>query len=143
MIRMFHTRDLRRILSIERESFGIDAWPREAFLEHAETSPRLFLIASSGRGIAGYSIAYVTGTRAELLSIAVSNAYRRQGIARALLTGTLRKVRRLGATVMWLMVRSDNHNAIRLYRGFGFVRRRTVRHYYEDGANGWLMCTNL
>lgn len=139
MIRRFRIRDLRQIVKIEQESFGVDAWPRAAFIEYAETCPRLFLVAISGRSIAGYSISAVDGTRAELLSIAVSNQYRRQGIARSLLTSTLRKVKRLGATMVWLMVRSDNHDAIELYRRFGFIRRRTVRDYYEDGANRWLM----
>jgi [ribosomal protein S18]-alanine N-acetyltransferase len=139
IVRMFHIRDLRHILRIERESFGVDAWPRDAFLYHASAGPGLFLVAKSAQGIVGYSITYMAGNRAELVSITVSHKYRRQGVARGLLTTTLRKVKRLGATVVWLMVRSDNVDAIQLYRGFGFVRRRTVRHYYEDGSNGWLM----
>ena len=44
---------------------------------------------------------------------------------------------------LWLTVRLDNRDAIQLYRGLGFVRKRTVRGYYEDGSDGWRMCLAL
>ena len=138
-IRPFEARDLPRILRIENSSFGKEAWPAELFQEYALESPKLFLVATAGRRLAGYSIACVRRQTAELASIAVLPEYRGRGVATKLLRTTLRKVRRQGATAMWLMVRSDNEPAIRLYRTFGFVRTATVRGYYEDGSSGWRM----
>ncbi len=142
-VRLFEGRDLPRILKIEASSFGHDAWPAELFREYARASPRLFLVALVGRKIAGYSIACIGRNAAELASIAVLPEYRGLGIASELLTATLRKVRRRGATAVWLMVRPDNAAAIRLYRKFGFVRTSRVRRYYEDGSAGSRMRVRL
>lgn len=142
-IRLFEARDLPRILRIENSSFGKDAWPAELFQEYALASPKLFLVAAVGRRLAGYSIACIQRRTAELASIAVLPEYRGRGMATQLLKTTLRKVRRLGATNMWLMVRPDNETAIRLYRTLGFVRTASVRGYYEDGSSGSRMRVRL
>jgi ribosomal-protein-alanine N-acetyltransferase len=138
-IRLFETRDLPRILRIEDRSFGQDAWPAELFQEYARTSPKLFLVAIVGRRIAGYSIACLRAQTAELASIAVLPDDRGRGVATRILKAIRRKVRRRGATAMWLMVRPDNKTAIALYRNLGFVRTSSVRGYYEDGSAGWRM----
>ncbi len=142
-IRLFEARDLSRILRIENSAFGTDAWPAELFQEYARICPKLFLVATVGRTIAGYSIACVQRHAAELASIAVLPAYREHGVATSLLKATLRKVRQQGATTMWLMVRSDNKAGISLYRRFGFVRTSSVNRYYEDGSTGWRMWVKL
>lgn len=134
-IRLFDARDLSRILRIEANSFGADAWPAELFEEYARACPKLFLVATVGRRIAAYSIACIRRQAAELASIGVLPEYRGRGIATKLLQATVRKVRRQGAATMWLMVRWDNKPAIDLYRKFGFVRTASVHGYYEDGSS--------
>jgi ribosomal protein S18 acetylase RimI-like enzyme len=41
------------------------------------------------------------------------------------------------------MVRVGNRAARRFYAKHGFLKIRVVRHYYEDGADGFLMSKNL
>ncbi len=171
-IRSFERSDLPGILRIERESFELDAWPREVFLEYARApepgsaersrgpdgrrakpplrglleyagAPPLFLVATVSKRIAGYSIACLTRHGGEIASLAVGSRYRQRGIATALLKAILRKLRRSGATTVWLMVRPQNEGAIRLYRKLGFVRTATVPNYYEDRSSGWQMRMNL
>jgi ribosomal protein S18 acetylase RimI-like enzyme len=115
-IRPFRLADIDRILEIERASFGCDAWPRSMFLDFARHCPDLFLVLKSGRRIAGYSITCTAGEKAELTSIAVDPRVRRQGLAQA---------------------------PIAFYRGYGFVRKRRVRDYYEDGKSGYRMRLDL
>ncbi len=135
-IRRFERRHLKRVLEIERDSFGRDAWPGEAFLESWRESPELFLIARLGRRIAGYSIARTTWRGAELDSIAVDPRYQGRGVAQALLAGTRA---RLGSRPLRLMVETDNTRALSFYRQSGFVRTRLVRHYYGRGRDAWRM----
>ena len=135
-IRRFERRDLKRIVDVERESFGKDAWPANAFLEYWRESPELFLVALLGRRIAGYSIARLTWRGAEIESIAVDPRYRSRGVAQALLDVTLV---RLGATALRLMVSTENEAALRFYRRYGFVRTRRVKHYYGHGRDAWRM----
>jgi ribosomal-protein-alanine N-acetyltransferase len=139
-VRLFHRRDLGRVVEIERDSFGKDAWPAEAFAEYWRESPELFLIALLGRRIAGYSIARTDWRGAELESIAVNPQFRGRGVAQALLDAT---VARLPAVTLRLMVSTTNAPALRFYRQYGFVRTRLVKRYYGAGRDAWRMRLNV
>jgi [ribosomal protein S18]-alanine N-acetyltransferase len=142
-VRSFEKNDLPSILRIELESFDRDAWSRGVFLEYACAAPDLFLVARVAGRIVGYSIACLARHGAEIASLAVRPGYRREGVATVLLKTTIRKVRRSGAQAVWLMVRRQNEEAIRLYRKLGFVRAGTVPNYYDDNSSGWRMRVSL
>lgn len=142
-MRLFERGDLRGIMRIERESFGRDAWPREAFLGYFAAAPQLFLVATVAGRLAGYSIAGITRHGGEIDSLAVLPSYRRCGIATALLKATIRRLRRYGVGAVFLMVRRGNRSAIQLYRGLGFRRVATVAGYYPRGATAWRMRLEL
>ena len=135
-IRPFQRRDLKRIVEIEHDSFGKDAWPANAFIEYWRESPELFFVAWVARRIAGYSIAAVTWRGAEIESIAVDPRYRTRGVAQNLLDAT---VARMHASTLRLMVSTQNDAALRFYRRYGFVRTRRVKDYYGRGRDGWRM----
>lgn len=137
--RPFRRRNLNRIVEIERDSFGKDAWPAELFLEYWRESPEFFLVARYGRRIAGYSIARTNWRGAELESIAVDSRYRGRGVAQALLDAT---VAGLGTRTLRLMVSTTNEPALRFYRQYGFVRIRLVKRYYGPGRDAWRMRLN-
>lgn len=144
-VRQFERRDLKRVVDIERDSFGKDAWPAQAFVEYWHESPELFLVAQYGRRIVGYSITRTNWRGAELDSIAVDPGYRGKGIAQALLDATVTRLRspktrsQAGCTLR-LMVSTGNAPALRFYRQYGFVRTRLVRRYYGAGRDAWRMC---
>jgi [ribosomal protein S18]-alanine N-acetyltransferase len=135
----FNRRHLDRILQIEQASFGAGAWPRESFLDLESECGALFFVARLRRRIAGYSATCVRARRAEIVSLAVHPDYRRRGVAGALLRRTLRDLRAAGIPRVTLMVRTANTAGVELYRSFGFRLVRTVRRYYEDGGDGFLM----
>jgi ribosomal-protein-alanine N-acetyltransferase len=139
VIRRAERRDLRRILGIERVSFGSDAWDRALFENFLASSRDLFLVAEAGGRLQGYLITIDTGSRAELASIATAPYDRRHGIGSALMMHTLGRLRRRRIDEWWLMVRTTNEEAIRFYRKFGFRPTRRVKSYYEDGADAWRM----
>jgi ribosomal-protein-alanine N-acetyltransferase len=74
-----------------------------------------------------------------VISIAVDPAARRGGAGSALMDSTLRRLRlrRIGRLV--LMVRVTNRKARAFYEKYEFRKVRTLRGYYEDGADAWLM----
>jgi len=138
-VRPFRRRNLNRVVEIERDSFGKEAWPAELFLEYCRESPEFFLVARYGRRIAGYSIARTTWRGAELESIAVDSRYRGRGVAQALLDATIAG---LGTRTLRLMVSTANDPALRFYRQYGFVRTRLVKRYYGPGRDAWRMRLN-
>jgi len=139
VVRPFRRRNLNRIVEIERDSFGKDAWPAKLFLEYLRECPEFFLIACCGRRIAAYSIARINWRGAELESIAVHSDYRGRGVAQALLDAT---VAGLGSRPLRLMVDTANAPALRFYRQYGFLRTRLVKRYYGPGRDAWRMRLN-
>jgi [ribosomal protein S18]-alanine N-acetyltransferase len=83
----------------------------------------------------GLLIARVAADEAELLTLAVDAAHRRQGLARALLGAAIASLKLCGAKQLFLEVETGNEAAEALYRGFG---AKGVGHrpaYYEHGAD--------
>ncbi|HLH19571.1 MAG TPA: ribosomal protein S18-alanine N-acetyltransferase [Bryobacteraceae bacterium] len=142
-VRKFQSADLDAILDIEHASFGADAYDRNLFAEFARTCGDLFLVVERRSKVCGYVVTCIRGERAELVSIAVVPAGRRRGAASALLTATLRRLRRRPVDRCGLMVRVSNAAARGFYEKFGFRKVRTVRGYYEDGEDGLLMTKSL
>jgi ribosomal-protein-alanine N-acetyltransferase len=138
-VRPLRPADLDRILEVEHESFGKDAYDRKLFAKYLAVRGVLFLVGASGPHICGYSLAVASNGRAELVSIAVAPRHRRKGIARSLIESTLRRLQRRGVNRVSLTVKIGNDSARALYEEYGFVKTRTVRAYYEDGADGMRM----
>jgi ribosomal-protein-alanine N-acetyltransferase len=74
-------------------------------------------------------------------NLAVDPAYRRRGVAAALLTRVLAEAPRMGARRTLLEVRRSNSGARQLYERFGFSIAGTRRNYYtqpvEDALVLW------
>ena len=72
---------------------------------------------------------------AYIQTIEVAPAFRRRGIASALLHKVENSAREAGAVVIWLHVESTNASAIRLYAAHGFTPQGSEPHYYARGRN--------
>jgi ribosomal-protein-alanine N-acetyltransferase len=146
-VRRARIADFDRILAIERAGFGKWAWDRNLFAEYARTSGELFLVATSQDRVIGYCITCISRRllmrRAELESIAVDPAVRGKGAADALMSATLRSLKRRGIPRIGLMVKVTNERARAFYERYGFRKIRRVPGYYEDGADGISFRLNL
>jgi ribosomal-protein-alanine N-acetyltransferase len=147
VVRPVRQRDLDPILEIEAASFGRDAYDRNLFAEYIHKCGGLFLVAELGTEVCAYAITAISpgrvGNRAELVSMAVAPAVRRQGAASALMDSTLRRLRRRGVTRLGLMVKVNNQRARDFYAKYGFRKLRRVAGYYEDGADGLSLAKDL
>lgn len=80
---------------------------------------------------------------AELLTLAVAPAARRQGIARALLGEFAATSQARGAIRAFLEVAGDNGPAKALYRGAGWREAGKRRHYYGPELDAVIMVLDL
>jgi ribosomal-protein-alanine N-acetyltransferase len=84
----------------------------------------------------GFALGQVMGGEAELLTIAVAPADRRQGLGRQLLDAFLAGCAASGAAAVFLEVEAGNAPALALYRSAGFCLAGRRRAYYlaPDGT---------
>jgi ribosomal-protein-alanine N-acetyltransferase len=78
-----------------------------------------------------------------VVSIAVMPEHRRKGIAEALMTTAMEGMRKYNAKQCYLEVRVTNEAAVGLYKKLGFEISRTVRGYYADGEDAYVMSRKL
>lgn len=101
------------------------------------------LLAGSGAFLLtdphGFLLGRIIADEAELLTLAVNPACRRQGIATRLLEGFTDRAIALGATDAFLEVAADNAPARALYVGAGWRQAGSRRDYYAPGIDAIIM----
>jgi [ribosomal protein S18]-alanine N-acetyltransferase len=80
----------------------------------------------------GLAVASLLAPEAELETIVVAPAARRQGVARELFHALAHELRSAGASEVMLEVRCSNLPALGLYRALGFVEFTRRPRYYVD-----------
>lgn len=83
----------------------------------------------------GFVLARLVAGEAEILTIAVSDEVRKQGVGRALMDAVLRYLYQERAETLFLEVDENNVAALALYRRIGFNKVGDRPAYYET-ANG-------
>jgi ribosomal-protein-alanine N-acetyltransferase len=147
--------DVERLLPLERELFGTEAWSAETWwAELAQPAQRAYVIADAAvdpagdpdgevLGYAGVSVAAGVG---DVMTVAVSPAAQGQGLGRRLVAELLTLAEARGATRVMLEVRADNVAAQRVYAACGFERIAVRRGYYRTPAgpaDAWVMQRRL
>ncbi|HET8614240.1 MAG TPA: ribosomal protein S18-alanine N-acetyltransferase [Actinomycetales bacterium] len=136
-LRVMRWWDVERLLPLERELFGVDAWSAETWWgELAHASPggdgRWYVVAEDGGTLIGYAGLSVNGPDGDVMTIAVAPRAQGRGIGARLLDALLDAARARGATQVLLEVRADNDPAQRLYHRRGFEQIAIRRGYYGD-----------
>jgi len=90
----------------------------------------------------GFIVYRVVADEAEIITIGVSPAARRGGIASAMLEIAMRDAKKRGAKKMFLEVACDNTAARELYTRAGFTQVG-VRPKYYDGVDAIMMARQL
>jgi ribosomal-protein-alanine N-acetyltransferase len=113
------------------------AWDETAMSEILATPGTLALLASQvpGEEPQGLLVARVAGDEAEILTLCVQPAHRREGLAQALLVTAIVTLRALGSKRLFLEVEDGNLAALALYQRAGAAEVGQRRGYYEHGAN--------
>jgi len=111
-------------------SFAPRPWAAEEF-ESLLTSPNVKLFEHVG----GFAVFRFAGPEAELLTIAVDPAFRRQGIAKKLMQTGHESAKSASVQEVFLEVSQENPHAKSLYDQFGY-EVRAIRESYYFGPNG-------
>ena len=131
VIRSMQETDLVQVCEIEKRNFSLP-WSEKSFSDSMKREDTVFLVAVDQSVIAGYVGCYCIDCVGEITNVAVKDAYRRKGIARALLTALYEKSCMMDTKEFFLEVRESNMAAIALYESQGFVREGIRKNFYEQ-----------
>ena len=123
--------DLQEVLKIENECFE-NPWS-ETYYTLSLKRPRSyehFYVARHENTIVGYIVFSILHEEAHILNLAVPVVYRRQGIAKYLLTSALKMIQAQDGHEVLLEVAVSNLPAQYLYRQFGFRICGIRKNYY-------------
>jgi ribosomal-protein-alanine N-acetyltransferase len=152
-LRKFNINDLERITYINRTCLP-ENYSDYFFLDLYRRFPETFIVAEENGEVVGYIMCRIeTGLssfilrglvkKGHIVSVAVLPQCRRKGIGEALVTKAMENMRLYKAKQCFLEVRVTNIEAVGLYKKLGFGVSRTVRGYYADGEDAYVMETKL
>ncbi len=95
------------------------------------------LVAAQGNPseVGGFALAQIAADEAEILTLGVTEGWRRQGVGQQLVGGIVRAAGRAGANALFLEVAASNAAARALYARAGFAEAgRRIGYYQRQGA---------
>jgi len=146
-IRKFKPEDLDQVIYINRTCLP-ENYSTYFFVDLYKNFPETFIVAEEDGQIVGYIMCRIESgfsrfsliKRGHVISIAVLPSHRRKGIGETLLKEALQAmINHYGVKECYLEVRVSNMPAINLYKKVGFKIEKTIRRYYADGENAYLM----
>jgi ribosomal-protein-alanine N-acetyltransferase len=144
-VRKAAAEDLDALVVLECATFEADRISRAQWRRHIASDTACVLVAGPRGSVGGAAVVFHrrNSRRARLYSLAVAEASRGRGLAKALLAAAEAEALRRGCSALDLEVRTDNRAAIALYEQRGYRRAARLPAYYEDGADGWRYARNL
>ena len=103
---------------------------REAFARHIARFPGLSLVALDGGRVVGVVLGSHDGRKGWISRLAVLPAYRRRGVAAALVTACDTAIRAEGIEIVAALVEADNPASAALFRKLGYSDEISV-HYFR------------
>lgn len=136
--------DLPALMALEQGAFGPRGWA-EGIVRQMMGDPRVITLVVDEPEVIAYTMFYISPAyeTAEVLSLAVSPARRRQGLGRGLMGVVEKMAADAGARTIMLCARPDNHEAINLYLSRGYKVLARCDGYYEDGSDADMMVKHL
>lgn len=138
-IRSMETADVLAVSEIENACFPYP-WGKQAFFDCLKVHMQGWVIVINTL-IVGYAIVMTVLDESQLLSFAITPAYRGQQLASTLLQYIITQLQATGTKEMFLEVRTSNQPAIHLYEKLGFTRMGIRKAYYptENGREDALV----
>jgi ribosomal-protein-alanine N-acetyltransferase len=137
LVRRMTPADLDRVIAIAESLPSLPQWPCSAWLAALDPQAAPFRIALVVEDpidgvLAGFAVASLLATQAELESIAIATQFQRLGLARQLFAALAAELRAAQATETILEVRASNQPALALYRRLGFLETGRRTRYYQS-----------
>jgi ribosomal-protein-alanine N-acetyltransferase len=119
------------------QAFDHKAWREDEFEDLLDGEGIYGFLADHEAEPLGVILCRIAADEVEVLTVGVTPAARRRGVARALMLAALAVARDAGTASAFLEVAVDNDAAIPLYARLGFVKTGLRKSYYDRGPQGF------
>ena len=130
-IEKFKKEHIPALCELEMQCFGAVAWSENAFESELYKEDAIFLCALEDESLIGCAALNNAAGQGFISKVMVAPAFRRQGIAKALLEQMCRVAKENGIYELTLEVRASNEAAIALYEALGFENLGIRRNFYR------------
>ena len=120
---------IAQVAELEKLCFSAP-WSETAVRGELTNPLSLWIVAVDGDTVAGYIGSQSVMGEADMMNVAVSPSYRRQGIAEKLVVSLVEKLTAQKVSSLTLEVRASNEPAIALYEKLSFVQVGRRPNYY-------------
>ena len=120
-----------QVAALEKQCFS-DPWSENSVASELENPLSLWLIAEEDGAVCGYVGSQTVLDETDMMNIAVRPDCRRKGIAAALITELVSRLKAQGSRILRLEVRESNFSAIALYEALGFTQLGLRKNYYRN-----------
>ena len=120
------------VAAIEKECFGVDAWSEKSVASELTNQLSLWLVAVDGDRVAGYVGSQTVCDETDMMNVAVTADYRRQGLGEKLVLALVEELKVMGSQCLTLEVRDSNTPARTLYEKLGFQQIGLRKNYYRN-----------
>ena len=121
-----------------------DPWSETSFREALAGEGYTFVALEENGSLIGYAGMLTVLDTADITNVAVLPAFRRQGLAKELITALMTAAKEQGVTRIQLEVRESNTAARTLYESLGFtVDGKRKRYYRRPDEDAVLMSLSL
>lgn len=152
-LRKFKPDDLQSVMHINRLCLP-ENYMDFFFMDLHQRFPETFIVAEEEGKIVGYIMCRIEVglasfglggliRKGHIVSIAVLPQGRRKGVAQALMTTAIKGMVYYKAKLCYLEVRVTNDPGVLLYKKLGFDVSKTLKGYYSDGEDAYVMSKKL
>lgn len=120
-----------QIAALEKICFS-EPWSENSIASELSNPLSLWLVAEADGALAGYIGSQSVLGESDVMNVAVSPDYRRQGIGEALVLALVEELKKLGNHCLSLEVRLSNAPARSLYEKLGFAEVGRRPNYYRN-----------
>ena len=130
--------DIYTVIDLEYQNFDYP-YPPEVINFLYESHRDTFLVAEKEREVIGFVIGIVQKKEGHILVIAIRDDYKKKGIGTFLMKKLIDIYKKKGIAQLKLEVRASNVAALSMYKNLGFKITNRLKHYYENGEDGFLL----
>lgn len=134
LTRKMERQDIDAVFEIEKASYGIHHWTKEAFINELDNNIANYFVAQNQetKEIVGYLGSWFIVDECHITNVSVNPEFRRKNIASKLIKTLIDECYAKMIKYITLEVRVSNDAAIALYEKFGFKSIGVRKKYYQD-----------